>query len=161
VSICLNVLAISTALALGGTTRPPLYHIKLDPQNQWVAGSGVADLALAPSPFDVALTADGHVIYDITVTASGLPAPAKVGATQYVAWVATADLAHVEEIGPLGPNGKASGHVALNKFIVVVTAEPAAVGKHWAGPVALTGFSPSTYLENYSGKELFNGAISP
>ncbi len=149
-------LTISLFVAAATAVRPPLYHIKLDAQNNWTAGSGTADLAVAPSPFDVTLTPDGHLLYDITVSTVGLPRPG-AGATQYVAWVATADLVDAQLIGVLDANGKASGHVSYNKFIVVVSAEHGPPGKHWAGPIVMSGFSPSTYLENYSGKELYNG----
>jgi hypothetical protein len=154
-----TAVAISLMVAVTGAVRPPLYHIKLEPQNNWAAGSGggAADLFLAPSPFDVTLTPDGHVLYDITVSAAGLPAPSSAGATHYVAWVATADLTDAQLIGVLDASGKASGHVSYNKFIVVVSAEHGPPAKHWAGPIVMSGFSPSTYLENYSGKELYNG----
>ena len=149
--------AISLTVAAGGAVRPPLYHIKLEAQNNWTAGSGAADLLAAPSPFDVTLTPDGHVLYDITVSTVGLPSPGSAGATHYVAWVATADLTDAQLIGVLDANGKASGRVSFNKFIVVVSAEPGPPGKHWVGPIVMSGFSPSTYLENYSGRELYNG----
>jgi hypothetical protein len=150
-------LTISLTVAVVSAVRPPLYHIKLDAQNNWTAGSGTADLSVAPSPFDVTLTPDGHILYDITVSTVGLPSPTSAGATHYVAWVATADLVDAQLIGILDANGKASGHVAYNKFIVVVSAERGPPTKHWAGPIVMSGFSPSTYLENYSGKELYNG----
>ena len=152
-----TALSMSLTAAAIAAARPPLYHIKLDPQNNWTAGSGTADLSVAPSPFDVTLTPDGHILYDITVSTVGLPRPGSAGATRYVAWVATADLVDAELIGVLDANGKTSGHVSYNKFIVVVSAEPGPPSKHWSGPIVMSGFSPSTYLENYSGKELYNG----
>jgi len=138
-------------------TRPPLYRILLEPSEQWAGGRGSADLALAPSPFDMALTSDGHVLYDVTITVSGLP-PAPAG-TKYVAWLANGDLGEPRLIGTIGADGKVAGHVSYNKFVILVTQERDPLTDHWNGKVVLSGFSPSTYLENYAAKELFSGGV--
>lgn len=137
--------------------RPALYSIPLLP-DQGASGSGVATLVPAPSPFGITLTADGHPIFDVTVTVQELtPLP---GGAQYVAWATTQDLTDADRIGVI-KDQKAVGKISWNKFIVLVTQETGPVAEHWKGPVVLRGFSPSTYLANYASHPLFVGGMPP
>jgi hypothetical protein len=79
--------------------------------------------------------------------------------TESTTLVVTADLAQTERIGVVTPDKPVKGQVAMNKFLVVVTAEAAAPGTHWKGPIVLRGFAPSALLENFSGKTMFNGGM--
>ena len=126
-----------------------------------MSGSGTATLVPAPSPFGITLTPDGHPIFDITVTVQNLAPPAALGGAHFVAWATTQDLVEADQIGVIGADGKASGRVAWNKYIVLVTPEPAQVPKHWTGAVVLRGFSPATYLANYASHPLFLGGMPP
>jgi len=123
-----------------------------------MSGSGVATLVPAPSPFGITVTADGHPVFDITVTVQNL-APSR--GSQYVAWATTQDLSDADKIGVIGSDQKAVGTVSWNKYIVLVTEEQAPVGAHWKGQVVLRGFSPSTYLANYASHPLFLGGMPP
>lgn len=138
--------------------RPALYSIPLLP-DQGLSGSGVATLVPAPSPFGITVTADGHPIFDVTVTVQDL-APAASGA-QYVAWATTQDLTTADRIGVIGKDQKAAGKISWNKYIVLVTQEATPAGEHWKGPVVLRGFSPATYLANYASHPLFVGGMPP
>jgi hypothetical protein len=143
-----------------GAVRPSLFRIELQPTALAPGAQAVVRLAPARSPFGLALTPDGHVIFDVELTASGLPSPSSFGPyTQYVAWAVTSDLATTERLGVAGAGRTVSGQVAFNKFLIVVTAESAAVGDKWQGPIILRGFSPSALLENFSGKTMFNGGM--
>jgi len=85
---------------------------------------GSARLVYAASPFGVAVTVDGRAEYDIQVTAAELPEPSSLGGyTAYVAWAATPDLSTWVRLGTIRNGTSTVGHVDLNKFLLVVTAE--------------------------------------
>ena len=155
-------LALGSLLLLGATgrMRPSLFRIELQPTTSAPGAQGIARLAPAPSPFGLAVTPDGHFIFDVELIASGLPAPASVGPyTQYIAWVVTADLATAARLGVVSAGRPITGQVTYSKFLVVISAEGTTVGDKWKGPVMLRGFSPSALLENFSGKTMFNGGM--
>ena len=141
--------------------RPDLYKIPLEGTGPASRMSGVAVLSPARSPFGLAMTPDGYFLFDIEVSAPTLPPASAYGPAYqtYVVWVASHDLEQVRRLGPLAPGSKAKGQVALNKFLVVVTAEPNADGAKWTGPIVLRGRSPSSYLTNFSGHTMFNGGM--
>ena len=153
-----------TAIAgLGAArSRPDLFKIDLRPTTAAPSAAGVALLSPARSPFGLALTRDGRVIFDVSFTATGLPAPSTLGRfDSYVLWVARDDLGEMQKLGVIRSGQSLTSRVAYNKFLIVVTAESSAgstVGK-WAGPIVLRGFAPSALLENFSGKTMFNGGM--
>jgi hypothetical protein len=98
-------------------------------------------------------------VFDVTVTVRNLPALS--GRSAYVAWVTTPDLDDGRKLGVIGGDQTTTGSVSWNKYIVLVTAESQPVGEHWKGPIVLRGFSPSTYLANYSSHPLFLGGMPP
>lgn len=112
---------------------------------------GMAELEVAgSSPFSVALGSDGSYVYDIHVSLDRMKAPRQ---GHLVAWVTTTELDSVERLGVLDENMRASGTVAWNKFLVVVTWEPeddpdATV---WTGPVAFRGMSRSGMMHTMVG----------
>ena len=120
--------------------------------------NGSARLVYAQSPFGIAVTADGRAQYDVQVTAARLPAPTTLGAfTTYVAWAATPDLARWERLGTITNGTTTVGHVALNKFLLVITAEADSAPKKHAGPTVLHGTSPSGWLQSFLNHPLFRG----
>src|SRR5258708_35953160 len=152
--------ALSSLLLLGvdARARPSLFRIDLQPTASVPGARGVAQLSAAPSPFGLALTPDGHFIFDVELVTSGLPAPSSVGPyTQYVAWAVTSDLARSERLGAITAGHPVRGQVTFSKFLSVISAEGAEPGAKWKGPIMLRGFSPSALLENFSGKTMFNG----
>ncbi|HET6362945.1 MAG TPA: multicopper oxidase domain-containing protein, partial [Gemmatimonadota bacterium] len=120
---------------------------------------GAVYLAPGRSPFGISVTADGTAVYDLAIAVDGLPDPASLGGDRYVAWAAAPPLSPVFRLGELGEGESAAepvpvGAVALDKFLVVVTAEksvpagaedPTRVG--WRGPIVLRGTSPSMRLQ--------------
>jgi FtsP/CotA-like multicopper oxidase with cupredoxin domain len=110
--------------------------------------SGQVELGRAPGPFTIAVTADGRTRFAPTITLSGLPAPATLGAyTTYVAWVATPVMYPTVRLGRVGNGSYRLPSIDLDKFVVLVTAERAATGKEPAGRIVLRGESPSTRLQ--------------
>jgi hypothetical protein len=152
---------IAASWLLLGSARPDLYQIPLEGVGPSSRMAGKAILTPARSPFGIATTADGFVVLDIEVEAAALPPPTSFGAahTTYVAWVADHNLERIERIGSFLPGGKARGRVAMNKYLVVITAEPKGDGARWTGPIVLRGRSPSSYLTNFSGHTMFNGGM--
>ena len=134
-----------------------MYRIPLDATGTGRGASGTATLSRPASPFAMPVTRDGHIIYDVAVSVQGLPsADTFDGATTYVAWATVPDLSVAVSLGKLAPDGTTRGQVALNKFIVLVTAEHA-VGLKWAGPILLKGSSPSTWMQRFQAHVTGNG----
>ena len=143
-------------------SRPDLFKIDLRPTTAVPSASGVALLSPARSPFGLALTRDGRVIFDVSFTASGLPAPSTLGRfDSYVLWAARDDLGEMQELGVIKSGQSLTSRVSYNKFLIVVTAEGGggATASKWSGPIVLRGFAPSALLENFSGKTMFNGGM--
>ncbi|MCA9738234.1 MAG: hypothetical protein R3E98_04140 [Gemmatimonadota bacterium] len=112
--------------------------------------SGGADVSFVRSPFGVTLEADGSYRYALDVTTHRLP-PAPAG-REYAVWVAMNTLAEAERLGTLDASGRASGTVAWNKFLVIVTLEEAgSTGERWQGPVVLRGISRSGLMHTMAG----------
>ena len=132
-------------IALFATPKAPQAH-------------GTARLVYAASPFGVAVTADGRAQYDIQVTAAELPAPSSLGAfTAYVAWAATPDLSTWVRLGRIRNGTSTVGHVDLNKFLLVITAEADSAPARHAGPTVLHGTSPSGWLQSFLNHPMFRG----
>ena len=139
---------------LGDDPDPPKYYaIDLVPTKR-VPGArmatGTAHVTFAPSPFIVALTPEGHYVYDLRLQVEKLR-PAARG--HYVVWASTPQLDEVQRIGVLGADGSIEGRVGWNKFLVIITLEetddPAQT--IWQGPVVLRGMSRSGLMHTMAG----------
>jgi hypothetical protein len=120
--------------------------------------TGAARLVFAESPFGIAVTADGHAQYDVKVTAANLPEPSALGAYKaYVAWAATPDLQHWDRLGTIRNGTSTVGHVNLDKFLLVITAESDSAPKAHVGPTVLHGTSPSGWLQSFLNHPMFRG----
>jgi hypothetical protein len=149
-------LALSLAVPLLVAAGP--YDIPLFSTPKAPAANGSARLVFAQSPFGIAVTADGRAQYDVQVTASGLPAASSLGAFKtYVAWATTPDLQRWDRLGTITNGTTTVGHVTLNKFLLVITAEPDSAPKVHAGPTVLHGTSPSGWLQSFLNHPLFRG----
>lgn len=133
------------------------YDIALFPTTAAPAASGHARLVYAASPFGVAVTTDGRAKYDVQVTAAGLPAAGTSRTAAYVAWATSTDLAQWVRLGTVTNGTTTVGHVDMNKFLLVVTAEPDSSARTHAGPTVLHGTSPSGWLQNFLSHPLFRG----
>lgn len=134
------------------------YDIALFATPQAPSARGSARLVYATSPFGVAVTADGRAQYDIQVTAAELPEPSSLGGySTYVAWAATPDLATWVRLGTIRNGTSTVGHVDLNKFLLVVTAEADSAPAQRTGPTVLHGTSPSGWLQSFLNHPMFRG----
>jgi hypothetical protein len=137
--------------------RPGPYDLALHPTTAAPGAEGRARLISARSPFGIAVTEDGRARYDIRVSAAGLPRPGSLGRfTGYVAWAATPDLTHWVRLGTVRNGTSTVGPVELNKFLLVITAEPDTAAGH-TGPTVLHGTSPSGWLQSFVTHPLFRG----
>ncbi|MDE3215154.1 MAG: hypothetical protein KGO03_02075 [Gemmatimonadota bacterium] len=140
----------ASALLLSAFAREGPYDIPLFNTPRTPAATGQARLFYAPSPFGVAVTADGRDRYDARVTVRGLPAPASLGPyTAYVAWEVSPDLTIWHLLGPVANGTTVIGTTSSNKFLLVITAEAGSAPGAHAGPTVLHGTSPSGWLESF------------
>jgi hypothetical protein len=152
-----HALVAAALAAVAGASDGP-FDIALFNTPKTPTAKGHARLVFASSPFGVAVTADGRASYDVQIQTSGLPDPATLGAyTTYVAWAVTTDLAEWHRLGPVANGESTVGHAELNKFLLVITAEPSATPATHAGPTVLHGTSPSGWLQSFLSHPLFRG----
>jgi hypothetical protein len=112
---------------------------------------GTAALSLsATSPFAVALSPDGSYEYDIEVSLERMRVPTR---GRLVAWVTTREVDEIIRMGALDETLRASGSVAWNKFLVVVTLEPTddPTATIWSGPIVFRGASRSGMMHTMVG----------
>ena len=134
------------------------YDIPLFSTPKAPLAAGSARLVFAESPFGVAVTADGRAQYDVRVTAANLPEPSTLGSYRiYVAWATTPDLTRWNRLGTVANGTTTVGHVVLNKFLLVITAEADSAAKTHAGPTVLHGTSPSGWLQSFLNHPMFRG----
>ena len=125
-----------------------LYCLSLVPSPDMQGVTGRVELGRAPGPFTIAVTADGRIRYAPTIEIAGLPAPSSLGRyTSYVAWLATPVMYPVVRLGDVRNGATRLPEIALDKFVVLVTAERSTAAKEPAGRVVLRGESPSSRLQ--------------
>jgi hypothetical protein len=148
--------ALLAGLLLLGGGGP--YDILFLPTRSAPEARGTARLHYATSPFGVAVTPEGVARWTVRFTLEGLPPATTLGNAQgYVAWAASSDLREWDRLGTV-TNGTATlGHVARNKFMVVVTAEPDTTTTTRRGPTVLSGISPSSWMQPLLTHALFRG----
>ncbi|HET7276019.1 MAG TPA: multicopper oxidase family protein [Longimicrobiaceae bacterium] len=133
-----------------------LYCIDLVPKPDLLGASGTVKLGRAQSPFGAVVTADGHQRYDLEVSVAGLPEPAALGDfTTYVAWATTPLLRPMIKLGEVGHGRTASGQVALDKFLVLISAEASGAVEERTGPLVLRGISASMRMMPHVGEPLW------
>ena len=112
--------------------------------------SGVAEVAFVQSPYGVALGPDGSYLYDFAIRFERLN-PARDGT--YVVWTTTPELDQIALAGELTDPVSFHGQVAWNKFLVVVTLEPAfdPEATMWTGPIVIRGMSRSGMMHTMAG----------
>ncbi len=132
-----------------------LYDFPLRATARGGRAQGGGRLILPRSPFGIAVSADGHLIYDLQLQLASLP-PLPAGAA-YVAWIMTPDLSQSERLGVVESGNSELFRISgMNKFLVAVTLEPFADSRARSGPVIMRGVSPSGRLESFLSHELFS-----
>ena len=127
-----------------------IYCLDLIPRPEFPEASGVVELARIPSPFDVAVSVEGHLRSRLVVTLSGLPDPRTLGPyTTYVAWIAPPVLEPMRKLGEVQNGTSSLGDTELDKFIFLVSAESSAAVTERRGRLVLRGNSPSSRLQRH------------
>jgi hypothetical protein len=113
---------------------------------------GTVALRFGMSPFGVTVTGNGSHAYNAVIETSGLPTGGPL-----MVWATTPALDEVVRLGPLGEDGSIRAPIALNKFLIFVTAEESATVERWSGPILLRGMSPSGRMHTMAGHGPFQG----
>jgi FtsP/CotA-like multicopper oxidase with cupredoxin domain len=147
--------AICPTGTLPGGQAADLWCFDLLPTARGEGARGAVHLAPGRSPFGIPVAADGTAVYDLVIAVDGLPGAGLPG--PYVAWAATPSLSPVRRLGEIGEDRALTATVALDKFLILVTAEGedptgAAAAEDeglqaWKGPIVLRGTSPSMRLQ--------------
>jgi suppressor of ftsI len=134
--------------ATPGMPSPDLYCVALTPTDAAPRAAGAAHLRPAPSPFGTSVSADGVHRWDFVTSLQGLPDPTSLGPYRvYVAWATTPLLQPMIRLGTVGNGHTKLGPIALNQFLVLVSAEPSADAATRTGPLVLRGSSASARLQ--------------
>ncbi|HXV65422.1 MAG TPA: multicopper oxidase domain-containing protein, partial [Vicinamibacteria bacterium] len=145
--MALAPLVLLAALAQEG--HPDIYGIDLVPTPDLRYVEGRVTLRHPPSPFGISVSAEGHHRYELDVQLSSLPEPSSLGDyTSYVAWVTTPVMSPLVKLGEVR-NGEnpALGPIAMNKFVVIVSAEASPDVTAREGRLVLRGTSPSSRIQ--------------
>lgn len=113
------------------------------------SASGRVELLHAPGPFTVRVTPDGEHVWRLGIALDRLPDPSSIdpAARAYVAWVTTPILRPFLRLGPVRRGEQVVGEVALDKFIVLISAESSDTVTERRGPLVLRGTSPSMRMQ--------------
>ena len=134
---------------------PGLHCIELVPVPDIMEVKARAILGRAASPYGVAVTADGRQRWAVTIHIDGLPQPDAFGPYRaYVAWAMTPTLESVVRLGPVRNGSNVLGEIALDKFLLMVSAEPDTTGSDRLGKPVLRGFSPSWLMHPHDESRL-------
>ena len=136
-------------LALTQAGHPDIYTIDLVPTPDLRNVAGTAELGFSRTPFGIAVTAEGHHRYELSLALSALPDPKSLGAyTTYVAWVTTPLMHPLIKLGEVKNGDNLHlGRVELNQFVVLVSAEASPDVVTREGRLVLRGRSPSMSIQ--------------
>lgn len=142
--------------ASGGSTD--LYCIHLVGAPGFDA-SGSAELSWVPGPFTVGVAADGTHRWNLRLSVAGLPDSLLRGRRSgFVVWATPPTMAQVVRLGVVR-NGEEIelGPVALDRFLVLISAERDTAVREWRGRIVLRGESASNRLRPADNYQFFLG----
>jgi len=172
----LRGLSLAGALFLTGATLPAqrpcesppeaspsrdLYCIELLPGASGGNAHGTVQLDWIPSPFTVAVAADGTHRWQLTFALASLPALPPGPAPGFVAWAAEPSFSHITRMGVVRDGHTALGAVAYDRFLVLVSAEPDTTATERRGRLVLRGESAANRLRPADNYQFFLGALTP
>lgn len=160
------LLSLLTALLLGSSpvtptpveacvlpADPDYYRIELVTTRK-VSGARLAEgfgqVTYTTSPFGISVSEQGSYLVNIDVNVEKVRL---ADDKALVAWVTTPNLDQIVPLGRLDENFRVSGQTDFNKFLLVVTLEPAdqEPGAMWTGPVVVRGMSRSGLMHTMAG----------
>jgi suppressor of ftsI len=129
------------------TPAPDLYCIDLVAAPDFPDVTGAVELRRPASPFGASVTREGVHQWQLRMTTGGLPDPRRLGDyNAYVAWVATPAFDRVTRLGEVRNGVIEAGPVALNSFIILISAEQHRDVTERRGRLVLRGMSPSALM---------------
>ncbi|HVH66356.1 MAG TPA: multicopper oxidase domain-containing protein [Gemmatimonadales bacterium] len=146
---------------VAGEIRPSrdLYCIDLSATERGGGASGVVALEYIPGPFTVPVTVEGYYRYALRITLRDLPPPPK--GTTYIAWAVTPAMDVVRRLGVVTNGVNRTREIALDRFLVLISAETSRSSSEPHGPVLLRGESPSNRMRPPDLYQLSLGAVMP
>jgi len=145
----MSVAQIASPCETGPGVRPSrdLYCIELFPANGISGPHGVVGLLQAPGPFTVSVTAGGTPRVRPVIDLSGLPAPSTYGTYgTFVAWATTPVLDTIIKLGEVRNGRTLLREVALDRYLIIISAERNAAVKERTGRLVLRGESASNRM---------------
>lgn len=133
----------------GAGLRPSrdLYCIELFPARGVEGVTGRVALDHVAGPFTVAVTPEGRHRHRLVAQLSGLPAPDRWGAYRhYVAWAATPVLDTIIRLGEVQNGRTPLAQIALERFLVLISAEASPDPAERTGKLILRGESASNRM---------------
>ncbi len=136
-----------------GEVGAPYFAIDLAPTKKipgTARASGKVSVTFAPSPYGVAVGADGSYTVDVHVSLQGFRPPSR---GRLVAWVTTPQVDRIQRLGALDESLSVDGSVTWNQFLLIVTLEDAddPSAETWSGPIAFRGVSRSGLMHTMAG----------
>ncbi len=111
---------------------------------------GVGEVTYASSPFGVAISATGTYVVSLNLSMENVTLD---DGSSLVAWVTTPQLDQIKPLGRFSEELRVDGQTDWNKFLLVVTLEPASgdLGDIWSGPIVARGMSRSGLMHTMAG----------
>jgi FtsP/CotA-like multicopper oxidase with cupredoxin domain len=137
-----------------------LYCIELLPAAGVEGAMGNAHLLPPSSPFGIAVTPAGGMLWDIEFVLRGLPAPSSLGAYRtYVAWATTPQLTPVVKLGEVRNGRVRAGRISFDRFLLLITAESSAAVTARGGRMVLRGSSAGLRMQPHDLAFLLAGLL--
>lgn len=137
----------------GGSTD--LYCIELAAAPGYGA-RGSAELSWDGGPFTVGVSPDGTARWRVRFRLDSLPRPRGPRAGM-VAWAASPAMNTVTRLGVVRDGTNDLGPVTLDRFLLLISAEPDTTAPEWRGPMVLRGESASNRLRPADNFQFFLG----
>jgi FtsP/CotA-like multicopper oxidase with cupredoxin domain len=138
---------------------PDLYCIVLAPAAGAGGASGTAQLDWIPGPFTVNVAGDGTHRWHLTLQLAGLPPLPAGRAPGFVVWATPPSLTPMVRVGTAHAGTTRVGAVALDRFTVLVTAEPDTTATQRRGASVLRGESAASRMRPADVYQFFLGVL--
>jgi FtsP/CotA-like multicopper oxidase with cupredoxin domain len=135
-----------------------LYCVNLIPAPGFGA-AGSAELSWVDGPFTVGVAADGTHRWNLRFSVRGLPdSLLRGGRSGFIAWAASPAMMRVMRLGQVHTGEEVElGPVALDRFLLLISAEPDTAARERRGRVVLRGESASNRLRPADNYQFFLG----
>ena len=143
-------------LAASGASTD-LYCVHLVPAAEFAA-AGSVELGWTGGPFTVGVAPDGTHQWQLRFALRDLPDSLLKGPRPgFVAWAAPPMMTEVIRLGTVRQGETDLGPMALDRFLILISAEPDTTVKEWSGRIVLRGESASNRLRPADNYQFFLG----